>query len=95
MRAIGTSARQLNRMVIAETASYMICGLAAGTAFGLPLHRFLYGQLITERWGDGWTVPFGLLALIAAIMAGASVAAVIGPMRKIKGMSVVDTISAR
>lgn len=58
MRAIGTSARQLNRMVIAETASYMICGLAAGTAFGLPLHRFLYGQLITERWGDGWTVPF-------------------------------------
>ncbi len=95
MRAIGTSARQLNRMVIAETASYMICGLAAGTAFGLPLHRFLYGQLITERWGDGWTVPFGLLALIAAIMAGASVAAVIGPMRKIKGMSVMDTISAR
>lgn len=95
MRAIGTSVRQLNRMVIAETSVYMLCGLTTGTALGLPLHRFLYGQMITARWGDGWRLPLGLLALILLIMAGASVVAVIGPMRKIKKLSVVGTIGAQ
>lgn len=95
MRAIGTSVRQLNRMVIAETSVYMVCGLTTGTALGLPLHRFLYGQMITARWGDGWRLPLGLLALILLIMAGASVVAVIGPMRKIKKLSVVGTIGAQ
>lgn len=95
MRAIGASVRQLNRMVIAETAAYMVCGLAAGTAFGLPLHRFLYGQMITARWGDGWRFPLGLLALILAIMAVSSVVAVTGPVKRIKRMSVVDTIGAQ
>lgn len=94
MRAIGTSVRQLNRMVVAETAAYMACGLAAGTVLGLPLHRFLYRQMITSRWGDGWRLPLGLLALILAIMVCASAVAVIGPMRKIRKLSVVGTIGA-
>lgn len=95
MRAIGTSVRQLNRMVIAETAAYMVCGLTAGTALGLPLHRFLYGQMITARWGDGWRLPLGLLALILLIMVLSSAVAVIGPVRRIKKLSVVETIGER
>lgn len=93
MRAIGTSVRQLRSMVIAETFTYVVCGLLLGLGAGLPLHRFLYRQIITSRWGDVWTLPVFECAVIAAVIIVSAVIAVIGPIRRIYRMSVVETIS--
>lgn len=95
MRAIGAGIRQLNHMVIAETATYCFGGLAVGCGLGIPLHRFLYQKLITSRWKDMWSLPFGMLVLIVLVMLVAAVIAVIGPIRKLEKLSVIDTISSQ
>ena len=94
MRAIGASVRQLSFMVAAETCTYLLCGLLLGLTAGLPLHRFLYQQMITARWGDAWSVPvfeFGTISLVLTVSAAAAIA---GPMRRIRRLSIVDTIGA-
>ena len=50
--------------------------------------------MITSRWGDEWQIPGTALAVILAVMALSAVLAVWGPARRIRNMSVVDTISA-
>ena len=57
MRAIGISIRQLQRMIAAETITYLVGGLLEGLLLGLPLHYYLYRQSITVRWGDTWSLP--------------------------------------
>lgn len=95
MRAIGTSVRQLKSMVVAETSAYVIRGLLTGLGAGLPLHHFLYQRIITSRWGDAWNLPVSEFCVIAMVMIGAAAAAVAGPIRRISGMSVVETISVQ
>ncbi len=94
MRAIGMSSRQLVKMVAAEAAVYAICGSIAGCVLGLPLHRLLYRQMITSRWGEGWQIPVGPLAVIVFLVVAASFLAVRGPARQIHQLSIVDTINA-
>lgn len=95
MRAIGMSIRQLTRMVAAEAVTYAVCGSAAGCVLGLPIHRFLYETLVTARWGDAWTVPVPAMAVIVLLVLLASAAAVYAPSKRIKNMSVTDTIHAQ
>ncbi|MCH5345314.1 MAG: ABC transporter permease [Acetatifactor sp.] len=95
MRAIGTSIRQLKSMVVAETSTYLICGLITGLALGLPLHHFLYREMITARWGDAWSLPAPEFCIIAAVMIVSAIIAVIGPVQRINKMSIVETISAQ
>jgi len=95
MRAIGISIRQLKFMVAAETFTYLICGFTVGLAAGLPLHYYLYRQIITSRWGDIWSMPIPEFCIIAFVMMGSAVIAVIGPFRQICRMSVVETISTQ
>ncbi len=95
MRAIGTSARQLKIMIAAETATCLFCGLITGLALGLPLHYALYQKVITSRWGDVWKLPVSEICIIAVVMTASAVLAVVGPARRISGMSVVETISAQ
>lgn len=95
MRAIGTSARQIRSMIVAETASYLICGLVTGIVFGLPLYYFLYQQLITSRWGDVWSLPVSEICVIVSVMIASAVIAAMGPSRRIDQMSIVETISAQ
>lgn len=93
MRAIGISIRQLQTMIAVETLTYLLGGLAEGLLLGLPLHYCLYRQAITARWGDAWGIPLAECLVIAAVMTASAAAALTGPIRKIRKMSVVDTIS--
>lgn len=95
MRAIGTSIRQVKSMVIAETSTYLVCGLITGLMFGLPLHHFLYQYIITSRWGDVWSMPIIEFCIIATVMIISAVIAIAGPVRRICKMSVVETISTQ
>ena len=94
MRAIGMTGAQLVRMVAAEALTYVAGGMAAGCAAGLLLNWKIYGLLVTSRWGDPWQVPAAALAVILTVMALAAAAAVAGPARRIREMSVVDTLGA-
>lgn len=93
MRAIGISIRQLRVMIAAETLTYLVGGLSAGLLLGLPLHYCLYRQAITLRWGDAWNLPVLKCLVIGAVMITSAVTAMIGPVRRIGRMSVVETIS--
>lgn len=92
MRAIGISVRQLQKMIAAETFAYLAGGLAEGLFLGLPIHYYLYRWAITERWGDMWSLPLGECMVIGAVMIVSALAAMTGPVQRIRGMSVVETI---
>ena len=92
MRAIGISIRQLRTMIAAETLAYLVGGLVEGLLLGLPLHYYLYRQAITLRWGDAWRVPVMECLIIAVVMTVSAAAAMAGPVRRIREMSVVETI---
>ncbi|MDD4849933.1 MAG: ABC transporter permease, partial [Gemmiger sp.] len=68
MRAIGMGDAQLGRMIAAEAAVYAGSGMVLGCVAGLPLHRALFGWLVTARWGTPWAVPFAALAVIFAVI---------------------------
>lgn len=95
MRAIGMSGCQLLRMVAAETLTYVACGIVVGCAAGIPLNRFSFENMITPNWGDPWYMPWGALGVILLVMLLAAWLAIRNPARRIREMSVVDTISAQ
>ena len=58
MRAVGMDGLQIKKMISMETATYTVLGLLAGCGLGLPLHHFLYSQMITNYWDTAWEIPF-------------------------------------
>lgn len=95
MRAIGMSGRQLVKMIAAEAVTYSAAGSVAGCALGLPLHRMIFEKMVTAHWGDPWRLPLGMLAVIVAIVVVTSLLAVYAPAKRIRSMSIVDTINAQ
>lgn len=95
MRAIGMSSRQLIRMVAAEASTYVIWGILFGLTAGIAINRQLFTWLVTSRWGDAWYLPFGAMTVIIVCVLLSVVWAVYGPARRIREMSIVDTIGAQ
>lgn len=94
MRAIGMSYRQAVRMVAAEAATYGVCGIVVGLFGGIPVHRFLFETLITSKWGDSWKFPIVQTGIILAVLVFSIMLSVAGPARRIRKMSVTDTIGS-
>lgn len=94
-RAIGISVRQLNKMIVAEAFTYTIIGGIVGTVLGLLCNKLLFEMLIGYKWGDAWTIPFSELAIILVIVVISVILAVHEPIKRIRNMSIVDTISAQ
>lgn len=92
MRAVGMSCGQLVKMVAAEAVTYVVCGVGIGAAAGICLHKFIFEHMVTFRWGTPWHVPAGYVGIIIAIVASSAALAVMGPAKRIREMSVVDTI---
>ncbi|MDF2888685.1 MAG: transporter permease [Lacrimispora sp.] len=94
-RAIGLSNRQLIKMIIAEALTYAITGSFCGVIVGLLLNKFLFAKLVTFHWGEQWNIPFVEIIIIIAIVILSVIIAVQGPAKRIRNMSIVDTISAQ
>lgn len=94
-RAIGLSNRQLIKMIVAETSTYAIVGGICGTILGLITNKFLFEKLITFNWGDQWNIPITELGIIIAIVFISVGLAVRNPIKKIRKMSIVDTINSQ
>lgn len=93
MRAIGMGIPQLRRMITAEAVTYAVCGCIVGCAVGFPIHRLIFVKLITSHWGDVWTVPFATITVIVLLTVLTAFAAVYTPSKRIKDMSITDTIN--
>lgn len=94
MRAVGMDGRQLTRMILAESATCAFWGCVVGCAVGLPLHRALYGFLILARFPYAtWRWPVGALAVILLVVAASAVLAAWAPARRMRTVSVTETIN--
>ena len=80
--------------VFSAGARRAVCGSIAGCAVGLPLHKYLYETMVTAQWGEPWTLPIHALSAIVLIVLVTAIVAVLGPVRRIHAMSIVDTINA-
>lgn len=94
MHAIGMSNRQMTEMMAAEAVTYLGFGLLFGCLIGLPIHRFLFENLITERWGDPWYFPGYAFTIIVLCVIIAVILAVYTPAKRIRSMSVIEQIEA-
>ena len=95
MRAIGMSNRQLMKMIISEAAAYAVTGSIVGCILGVPMHMVIFLSLITTFWGIPWTVPFAGLGTIIGIILITTFFAVRGPVRRIRSLSIINTIGAQ
>lgn len=95
LRAIGLSDKQLRKMIIAETSTYAVAGGACGVILGLTFNKKLFETLVTYRWGEPWSLPGAELAIIIGIVIISIILAIRGPIRKIREMSIVDTLNAQ
>ena len=94
MRAVGMGGRQLTRMIAAEAATYAFTGCIVGCAAGLPLSRLLYNRLITTNFPYyTWSIPAPALLIILLFVIGATIISVHAPAKRIRGMSITDTIN--
>lgn len=93
-RAIGLTTRQLWKMILAEAVTYTSAGTIIGTALGLVFHRILFQILVSGPWGEPWVIPWTELGIIILVMVVSVVLAVYGPMKRLRGMSIVENINA-
>ncbi len=93
MRSVGMSGRQLTGMITAETLTYALCGLVVGIAAGFPAHKKIYESFITAYFGAAWEVPVTAVLILTAFVACACAAAIYAPARRIRHMSITETIN--
>lgn len=93
MRAVGMDGWQVKKMIFIEAATYTTLGLVTGLVLGLPLHRFLYGQMITNYWGIAWQIPVSTIGGILALLVFTSLFAPFSLAKRICNMPVSETIN--
>ncbi len=94
MRAVGMDGRQIAKMIAAEAFTYALLGCAVGCAVGLPFSRLLYDVLITSHFSYAiWRLPVASLLIIFLFVLIAAIAAVCAPAKRMRRMSVTETIN--
>lgn len=94
-RAIGLSSYQLSKMVISEAFTYAVAGSIVGVALGLLCNKILFDMLIERNWGRQWSVPWFELSIILLIVLFSVVISVREPMKRLRSMSIINTIGAQ
>lgn len=94
MRAVGMDERQMAKMIACEAFTYAVLGCVAGCAIGLPLSKSLYDFLIAEHFPSAvWQLPTTSLGVILLFVSIAAIAAVYTPAKRIRNMSITETIN--
>lgn len=94
MRAIGMDEHQLTKMVAAEALTYALSGGIVGCVAGLLLSKLIYDNLITAHFSYAtWSVPVIHIMIIFLFVFVATIAAVYLPSKRIRKMSITDTIN--
>ena len=93
MRAVGMEQTQIQKMITAESATYTVLGLLVGCGLGLPLHHFLYAQMITKYWGTAWQIPWTSVSGIMVLLVVTALLVPLIPGKRICSMAVSETIN--
>jgi ABC-type antimicrobial peptide transport system permease subunit len=94
MRAIGMGERQVTKMIAAEAFTYALSGCVAGCVIGLLVSKLLYDTLITDHFSyAAWSVPIVPLVIILLFVFVAAIVAVYKPSKRIRNISVTETIN--
>lgn len=94
MRAVGMDERQITKMIAAEAFTYALSGCIVGCTAGLLLSKLLYDTLIAAHFSYAvWNVPVTLLLMILLFVFLAAFAAIYAPAKRIKNISVTETIN--
>ena len=94
MRAVGMDEHQITKMILAEAFTYAFWGCIVGCVIGLPLSKLLYNFLITEHFPYAtWSLPVTSLIVIILFVILAAVVAAYAPARRIRSISVTETIN--
>ena len=93
MRAVGMDCMGIQKMILMESATYTILGLVAGCAFGLPLHYFLYTQMIHNYWGTAWQIPSAVIGGILLLLVINALAVALAPAKRLCSIPITETIN--
>lgn len=94
MRAVGMDERQITKMIVSEAFTYAITGCVIGCVIGLLISKLLYNILITSHFSYAvWSVPVVSLIVILLFVFGSAILAVYTPTKRIKNISVTETIN--
>lgn len=94
MRAVGMDGHQISKMIASEAFTYAFWGCGIGCAVGLPFSKLLYDFLITDHFPYAvWNLPVGSLAVILLFVIAAAVLAVYVPVKRMRNISVTETIN--
>lgn len=94
MRAVGMNEHQITKMIAVEAFIYALSGCIVGCAVGLSLSKLLYDILITNHWSYAiWSLPVTSLMIILLFVFAAAVAAVYAPSKRLRSISVAETIN--
>lgn len=94
MRAVGMDERQITKMIAVEAFAYVLLGCAVGCAIGLLVSKLLYDALITAHFSYAtWRIPMIPLIIILLFVLGSAVGAVYAPSKRIRNISVTETLN--
>ncbi len=93
MRAVGMSGRQLNRMVLAEAATYSLIGSAAGSVLGLLLQKLLIMNYLSS-FNIKWRFPLLQIIIILVLVSTVTVFSVIGPLKRIREKGITEIVNS-
>lgn len=93
MRAAGMSGRQLNKMVLAEAATYSLTGSLAGCILGIMLQKTLVENLLA-RFEIIWKFPWLQIVVILVIISIVTVSSIISPVRRIKEKGIAEVLGS-
>lgn len=94
MRAIGMAERQVAKMIAAEAFTYALSGCVVGCVIGLLVSKLLFDTLITDHFSyAAWSIPIAPLVIILLFVFVAAVVSVYTPSKRIRNISVTETIN--
>ena len=94
MRAVGMDEHQVTKMIAAEAITYALSGCVVGCAAGLLISKLLFDTLIASHFDyAAWRVPAVPLVIILLFVLIAILIAVYAPSKRIRNISVTETIN--
>ena len=94
MRAVGMDEHQLTKMIATEAFTYAFSGCAVGCIIGLLFSKFLYDYLITTHFSYAiWSFPVVPILVILLFVFLSAIAAIYIPAKRIRSISVTETIN--
>lgn len=90
--SIGGTKKQCQKIVIAEALLYSCGGGILGMIIGIPIHYYIYTNLVSEYFNTVWRFPIYMMAGIIGIVIFTTIISAIMPLQKVKKINAVEML---